>query len=114
MIFFVNSWPEIIPLNLFLSFYCLIKWFFHKDLGFILFFVLSSFYRCLVCLCFIDVVLFVVLLYYSIYMGAIQTGIAILINRIYQIIVVNMLKNWSCRYSSHYAIEGTQPEFPFS
>ena len=38
---------EITHLNHFLSFYCLIKWFFHEDLGFILFFcvviILSTF-----------------------------------------------------------------------
>ena len=32
-------------MNLFISFYCLIKWFFYGDLCFILFFVLSSFDR---------------------------------------------------------------------
>ena len=34
--------------------------------------------------------------------GAIQTNNANLIN---QIMVVSMLKNWSCRYSSHYFIK---------
>ena len=45
--FFCRSWPEITHLDPFLSFYCLIKLFFHEDLGFILFFyvvvVLSTF-----------------------------------------------------------------------
>ena len=38
-------------------------------------------------------------------MGAIQTGKVDLINRRYQIIVISMLKNWSCMYSSHYFIK---------
>ena len=44
MIFFGKSWSEITHLHLFLSFYCSIKWFFYKNLGFILFFVLSLSY----------------------------------------------------------------------
>ena len=35
----------------------------------------------------------------------IQTSKADLINRKYQIMIVNMLKNWSRRYSSHYIIK---------
>ena len=53
--------------NYFILFYCLIKWFFDKDLGFILFLVFLSFYRRLVyrhliCrrLCYVE--LFIVLL----------------------------------------------------
>ena len=49
MIFFCHFWPKIIFLNIFLPFSCLIKFFSHKDLGFILFFVLSLIYRRLVC-----------------------------------------------------------------
>ena len=52
-----------------------------------------------------DVVLFVVLLQCFICVGVIQTSKANLISRRYQIMVVNMLKNWSCRYSSHYFIK---------
>ena len=51
------------PFNIFLLFSCLIKWFFYEDLSFILFSVLSSFYRRLVCRHqFIDVVSYFVLL----------------------------------------------------
>ena len=38
-------------------------------------------------------------------MGAIETGKVNSISRIYQFMVVSMLKNWSCRYSSHYIIK---------
>ena len=48
-----------------------------------------------------DVVLFVILLRCFICMRAIQIGKTNLINR-YQIIVVSMLKNWNCKYFSHY------------
>ena len=92
-------------MNLFLSFYYLIKWFFHEDLSFVLVFVLSSFYRRLVCRRFIDVMLFVVLLQQFICVGAIQTGKSNLISRIYQIMVISILKNWCYRYSSHYFIK---------
>ena len=73
--FFGNYWYEITYLNHFLSFYYIIKWFFHKDLCFILFFMLTSFYRRLVCrqLCY-DVVLFVFLLRLFNHVRAIQTG----------------------------------------
>ena len=67
--------------------------------------MLSSFYRHLVCRHFIDVVLFVVLLQRFICVGGIQTGKTDLISRRYQIMVVSMLKNWSCSYSSQYFIK---------
>ena len=50
-------------------------------------------------------VLFVILLQRFIYVGAIQTGKVDLISRKYQIMVVSMLKNWSCMYYSHYFIK---------
>ena len=59
--FIFHSWPEITPLNLFRSFSFLIKWFFHEDLCFISFFILS-FYRCFVCHRFISVWFVIVLL----------------------------------------------------
>ena len=68
-------------------------------------FGLSSFYRRLVCHRFIDVVLFVVLLQRFICVGAIQTTKIDLTSRRYQIIVINMLKNLNCKYSSHYFIK---------
>ena len=52
-----------------------------------------------------NVVLFIMFLRRFICVGAIQTSKADLINRRYQIMVVNMFKNWSCRYSSHYIIK---------
>ena len=59
---------------IFLSLYCLMKWFFPKDLGFILFFyivVLSAFGLSSACY---NVMLFVVLLQRFICMEVIQTG----------------------------------------
>ena len=50
-------------------------------------------------------VLFVVLLQHFTCVGTIQISNAYLIDRIYQIIVISMLKNWSCRYYSHYFIK---------
>ena len=50
-------------------------------------------------------VLSVVLLPHFIRVRVIQTSKADLISRKYQIMVVNMLKNWSYRYSSHYFIK---------
>ena len=47
-------------------------------------------------------ILFVVLLWRFIYVKAIQIGKIYLINQIYQIMVVSMLKNWSY---SHYFIK---------
>ena len=38
-------------------------------------------------------------------MGVIQIGKADLISRRYQIMLVNMLNNWSRTYSSHYIIK---------
>ena len=38
-------------------------------------------------------------------MGAIQIDKADLIGPIYQIMVINMLKNWNRRYSNHYIIK---------
>ena len=38
-------------------------------------------------------------------MGVIQIGKADLISRKYQIMLVNMLNNWSRTYSSHYIIK---------
>ena len=73
-----------------------------QNLGFILFcillsflstFGLLSFYRCLVCCRFIDVVLFVILLRHFIYVGVIQTSKIYLINRIYQIMIISILNN---------------------
>ena len=78
---------------------------FHENLGFILFFMLTSFYRRLVCHRFIDVILFVILLRHFIYVGAIQTSKTYLIGQRYKIMIVNTLKNWSCRYSSRYFIK---------
>ena len=52
-----------------------------------------------------DTVLFVLLLRRFIYVGAIETGKADLISRRYQLMVVGVLKNWSCRYSSNYIIK---------
>ena len=52
-----------------------------------------------------DDVLFVVLLWRFICVGAIETDKADLISRRYEMIVVSMLKNWSCRYSSHHIIK---------
>ena len=49
--------------------------------------------------------LFVVLLRRFIYVGTIQTDKTDLINPIYQIMVVSILKNWSPRYSSNYIIK---------
>ena len=80
--------------SFFLSFFCLIKLFSHENLGFILFFVLSLFYRLfgLSSACYY-MVLFVVLLRCFIYVRAIQTCKEDLINQIYQIIVVSMFQN---------------------
>ena len=99
--------------SLFFFFFFLLNkivFFFNEDLGFILFFVLSSFYRYLVCCCVIavfglsstcyDMVLFVVLLRHFICVKA-QTSKTDLINRIYQIIVVSILKNLSQKYFSY-------------
>ena len=52
-----------------------------------------------------DMVLFVVLLLHFICMGAIETNKTDLINQRYPIMIVNMLKNWSRRYSSRYIIK---------
>ena len=52
-----------------------------------------------------DMMLFVDLLWCFIRMRVIQIGNVDLISRIYQLMVVDMLKNWSCRYSSHYFIK---------
>ena len=49
--------------------------------------------------------LFVILLWRFIRMRVIQTSNLDLISRRYQLMVVDMLKNWSCRYSSHYFIK---------
>ena len=38
-------------------------------------------------------------------MGEIQTGKTDSIYRIYQIMIVNMLKNWNSKYSSHFIIK---------
>ena len=54
---------------------------------------------------FIDMVLFIVLLQCFICLGAIQTNKVDLINKRYQIMIVNILKNWSCKYFSHYFIK---------
>ena len=82
---------------------CLIKGFFSQRFKFILFFVLSLFYRCSVCRHFItafgvssicyDVLLFVVLLQHFICVGTIQTRKIDLISRKHQIMIVSMLKN---------------------
>ena len=58
-----------------------------------------------------DVMLFVILLQCFICVGAIQTCKVDLISPRYQIMIVNMLKNWSCKYYSHYIIkfEGLMP-----
>ena len=68
--------------------------------------MLSSFHRLLVCsqFCY-DVLLFVVLLWRFIHVRAIQTSKIDLINQRYQILIVNILKNWIYRYSSHYFIK---------
>ena len=50
------------------------------------------------------VVFFVILLRRFIFMEAIQIGKTDSISRIYQIMVVNILNNWSCIYYSHYII----------
>ena len=78
-------------LNIFFLFFCLIKWFFHEYLSFIDIwfdivlstFGLSSFYR-----------YYTVrrLIYVSYLYEAIQTSNTDLISRIYQIIIVNILK----------------------
>ena len=67
--------------------------------------MLSLFYQHLVCVGLLDEVLFVVLLWRFICMGAIQTDKVDMINQIYQIMIVNMLKNWSLRYSGYYIIK---------
>ena len=51
------------------------------------------------------VMLIVVLLRRFICVGAVQTGKAYLINQIYQIMIVSMLKNLSHIYCSHYIIK---------
>ena len=50
-------------------------------------------------------ILFIVLLRRFIYIGEIQTGKVDLIGRIYQIMIVNTLNNWSYKYYSHYFIK---------
>ena len=67
--------------------------------------MLSSFYRLLVCRRFINVVLFIVLLQHFICVGAIQTDKADLFSQRYRIMIIGMLKNWSCKYYSHYFIK---------
>ena len=52
-----------------------------------------------------DMMVFVVLLRRFIFMEAIQTCEIDLISQIYQIMIVNMLKNLNHRYSSHYIIK---------
>ena len=49
--------------------------------------------------------LFVVLLQCFIYVKAIQTDKTYLMNQIYQIMVVNMVKNWSYGYFGRYFIK---------
>ena len=56
-------------------------------------------------LAYYDVVLFIGLLRHFICVRAIQTGKIDLISRRYQIMVVNMLKNWSCKYYNYYFIK---------
>ena len=90
---FGHYWFEITVLHIFLSFYCLIKWFFHKDLSFIFFcfaVVLSIFGLSSACY---DVVLCFILLRLFICVRVIQIYKTNLISQIYQIIVVSMLKN---------------------
>ena len=70
--------------------------FFHKDLSFILFFVLSAFYQC-------SVIRRLIATFYL--FGAIQTSKTYFINQIYQIMVISMLKDQSCRYYSYYFIK---------
>ena len=50
------------------------------------------------------VVFFVILLKRFIFVEAIQIGKTDSISRIYQIMVVSILNNWSCIYYSHYII----------
>ena len=50
------------------------------------------------------VVFFVILLQHFIFVEAIQIGKADSISRIYQIMVVSILNNWSYIYYSHYII----------
>ena len=52
-----------------------------------------------------DVMFFIILLLCFICVGAIHTGKVNLINRRYHIMVVNILKNRSRKYSNHYIIK---------
>ena len=65
-------------------------------------FILSMFGLSLACY---DVVLFVVLLRHFICVRVIQTNKVDLISQRYQFMVISILQNWSCRYSSHYFIK---------
>ena len=57
----------------------------------------------LLSICYV-VMFFVILLRRFIFVEVIQIGKKDSISRIYQIMVVNMLNNWSCIYYSHYII----------
>ena len=105
-IFFLNkmAFPQIFKSYISSCYRCLITIF-----GLLLVCYDMVFFLCCLCLivafglssiCY-DVILFIVLLLCFICIRTIQTCKTDLISRRYQIMVVNMLKNWSRRYSNY-------------